>query len=418
MLLSLTLARSSGYIVSTVFGAIGLPKGYYSALIMVMALPFIYIILLSAKKSIVKPFWLVSKYWLPWIVYLFIAGLPTAEGVWKLQMYIGIVLLPAMLIVLMALADPVVFQKYFMKVLLFLNIIILAIIYFNIVKVNVIEGAEGIERLIWLSRGIGLSIAYILITSAWRKHIVLNAALVVVLFSIMIYIGSRGPVISLLLTIGFFFAVKNRKNITTIILSTLTTIILIIAFLNVGYLTDFTRSFAIHGKTAAARGQTVAIHRNTSKITHFADDRLSAYTPTLRIFGDHPLVGVGLGQWWKSYQKENRLPDWLKAKTIEKKMRGQMDVQYPHNIFLEILAELGIIGMVCFLLLFLPFRRIFSLSNEYNVLCLLGLLYACSSSDITQNSAPMIFNLLSILRARGLLPSSDEDTDITRQAAS
>jgi O-antigen ligase len=378
------------------FDIIDVPKGYNSALVMLLALPFICIIVLNERKSIVKSFWSVAKYWLPWIVYLFISGLSTAEGIWKLQMYLSIVVLPAMLILVLALANPSVFQKYFMNVLLFLNIFIVFFLCFNIVSVSIIHGAAGIERIIWLSRGIGISIAYIVITPAWRRHNILYTVLIAVLFGVMIYIGSRGPVISLLLTLWLFFFVKYyRKNVLIFFLSAWVMVIIVIAFFNIGYLTDFTRSFVTHG--------------NTSKITGFANDRISVYTPTLRIFADHPLVGVGLGQWWMAYQKYNRLADWERTIAIEKKIRGLLDVQYPHNIFLEILSELGLVGMVCFLLLFFPIKRFFSISNEYNLLCLLGLLYACSSSDITQNSAPMIFNLLSLLRARGFLPLPDED---------
>jgi O-antigen ligase len=404
VLLALTMASMSSHIISGIFGFIGIPKGYMSLSLLVLALPFFVIIVLTRTKQIVASFWSVAKYWVPWIAYICISGMSSPEGMWKLKMYLGITVLPSMLLVITALANPLLFYHYFMKILLFINIAIVLIIGNSVIQVHWFHGAEGIQRMIWLSRGIGINIAYFVTTSEWKKKPFIVVPLIAILFYIMLYIGSRGPVISLILTLGMFWLISNKKNLAIAILSCVVFAIFVISIANIDYLSDYVRSFSTHGQKQA--------------ISRFGQDRLSAYSPTLEIFADHPLVGVGLGQWWPAYQKKFSVPEWQKYKIIEKRIRDQLDVQYPHNIFLEILSELGILGMCLFLLLFLPFRRLFSVTNEYNLLCLLGFLYAFTSSDITQNSAPMIFNLLSILRARGLLPVPDENTCFARKTNS
>ncbi|MFZ2397682.1 MAG: O-antigen ligase family protein [Smithella sp.] len=392
-LMTLTLASMSSHVVGVVYAAIGVPKGYYSFFTMVLAAPFLCIIVLKAEEKIIKPFWTVAKYWLPWIAYLFVSGVTSPEGSWKLKMYLGIVVLPCMLLIVMALANPAFFQKYFMKVLLAINVLLLIVLTLQIIEVRSIPGVSGAERMIWLSRGLGISAAYLIAMNAWKRYPIMAPALIVVLFGAMLYIGSRGPVISLILTIGLFWAVKYRKDVKTLFLIVWATAIIVIAIMNVDTLSSFAHSFATHKKA--------------EKIERFGQDRLSVYEPTLRIFADNPVTGVGLGKWWQVFQKEVRIPSWMASGAREKRMRGELDVQYPHNIFLEILSELGLVGLVFFMLLFFPFKRLFSVDNEYNILCLLGFLYAFTSSDITQNATPMIFNLLSILRARGYLPAPE-----------
>jgi O-antigen ligase len=395
LLFVLTLASMSGFLVGKLCGFIGVPEGYISFFLMALAVPFLCIIVLKRKHKVVRPLWAVAKFWLPWVIYLCLSGSSSAEGVWKLKMYLGKMVLPSMCLVGMALCNPSLFEKYFMRVLLWLNIVTIVVYSLKLVEFRFMQeaGAEGIERMIWLSRGIGINIAYLVLTSAWKKRPLLTIPLIIVLFGVMLFIGSRGPVLSLVLVLGLFWLIKNRKSVATVVLSGVATGLLVIAFLNVGYLTDFAKAFSTHG--------------TKQEVSHVAQDRMSAYLPSLEIFAEHPLTGAGLGQYWSAYQKNYRAPEWMINQSILLRARGKLDVQYPHNIVCEILAELGLIGTALFLLLFFPFKRLFVLSNKYNLLCLLGFLYACTSSDITQNSAPMIFNLLSILCAQGVLSAAD-----------
>jgi O-antigen ligase len=255
---------------------------------------------------------------------------------------------------------------------------------------------EGIERVIWLSRGIGICIVYMIITSEWRMRpmVLVMVSILLLQFGIMLYIGSRGPLLSVIVSMGIFFFIKYRKDITKTVLLGIVGVTIIVAFMNIKALSDYVHFFSTH--------------RGTIKLSFFGQDRLVAYRPSLEIFADHPITGVGLGKWWSVYRPRMSPLSEIHDRSYLKKIRGEIDYDYPHNIFLEILSELGLVGMGLFVLLFIPFKRLFRLSNEYNLLCLLGFLYASSSSDISQNSAPMIFNILSILRAKNLLPASSD----------
>tara|TARA_B110000238_G_scaffold201126_1_gene255016 strand:- start:3454 stop:4644 length:1191 start_codon:yes stop_codon:yes gene_type:complete len=78
-----------------------------------------------------------------------------------------------------------------------------------------------------------------------------------------------------------------------------------------------------------------AISLNTTDDNHSVIIRLNQIVTSKNIFVKSPLIGVGLG----AYSKETSGID----------QRG-----YPHNIFLEILTEQGLIGLILFLILLYP----------------------------------------------------------------
>jgi hypothetical protein len=106
--------------------------------------------------------------------------------------------------------------------------------------------------------------------------------------------------------------------------------------------------------------------------------RLIGYEESLKIIEENPVLGVGIGG-FKNY-KENKTLDIIK---------------YPHNIFLEFQAELGILGTI-FFLLFL-YRTAITL-YRINIYLLIVWLYtiwlALFAKDISANLLvfiPLIF---------------------------
>jgi O-antigen ligase len=389
LLLTLTLASTSSYVLFRILDLTGVPTGFKNVAALILVLPFIGVIILKRERSdLFSRLFSVMKLWIPWIIYLGISGAFSSVGIWKFEMYVVKIVVPCTLFGIMALANPRIFEKYFMNTLLFLSIFITMMV--SVTNIRFDTEWKGVDDLIWLSRAFGINILYMVVTGGWKKRWAIAGPLLVAMFITMIVIGSRGPVISLIIALWIYYALKLRKNVAAAIVSVIGAGILIFLFLNVGFLTQALQSFATH--------------QGEIKHQHFAADRLSAYQPTLQIFSEHPVEGVGLGRWWSVY-----LPRYVDRgstayiSSAYKRMRGEMDYGYPHSIVLEIMSELGLIGVVLFMLLFLPYRRLFSLSNPYNILLLLGFLYALSSSDITQNSAPMIFNLFSVLKAKELL---------------
>lgn len=68
-------------------------------------------------------------------------------------------------------------------------------------------------------------------------------------------------------------------------------------------------------------------------------ERLKMWQSALKMFEDHPLLGIGYGQYTHAYQTKYILPD---AK--------ERDQQHAHSNFIQMLAACGIVGAAAFLL--------------------------------------------------------------------
>ncbi|MCD4664432.1 MAG: O-antigen ligase family protein [Bacteroidales bacterium] len=76
-------------------------------------------------------------------------------------------------------------------------------------------------------------------------------------------------------------------------------------------------------------------------------ERVELWKKTIQISRDHPITGVGMGNWkfiLPSYGLKN-----LRSET------GELHFQRPHNDFLWVLSENGITGLIFYLLIFLSF---------------------------------------------------------------
>ncbi len=98
--------------------------------------------------------------------------------------------------------------------------------------------------------------------------------------------------------------------------------------------------------------------------------RLSAYKISLERFEKHPVIGLGFGGFRSYYNGDFSL--WIK---------------YPHNLFLEVLVETGLIGFTLFLfLLFIMFKSIYNISFEAFFYFVFALWLAMFSKDFPTNS--------------------------------
>lgn len=71
--------------------------------------------------------------------------------------------------------------------------------------------------------------------------------------------------------------------------------------------------------------------------------RLDGYIVALKIMGDNPLIGVGIGRWSQEYWPRAFAMPLIRTKTSS----------VEHNIFLEVGVETGFIGLILFILLIL-----------------------------------------------------------------
>lgn len=98
--------------------------------------------------------------------------------------------------------------------------------------------------------------------------------------------------------------------------------------------------------------------------------RLSMYTETIEIIKNNLILGVGLGQ-WAQYT--------------------QTDFLYPHNVFLEIASELGLILFVIFLTVYFCFACKGGAFSAYITLFFSGCMFF--SGDISYLRFPITFQL-------------------------
>jgi O-antigen ligase len=98
--------------------------------------------------------------------------------------------------------------------------------------------------------------------------------------------------------------------------------------------------------------------------------RVKLWGNTIEMIKEKPLVGVGLGGFEKAYsEKMKNAPDWQKVILHD-----------PHNQFLKIIAELGLIGLMSFLYMLATAALQRPSSREYRTLGLGVLLAWCGTS--------------------------------------
>tara|TARA_B100000214_G_scaffold141453_1_gene101127 strand:- start:6247 stop:7416 length:1170 start_codon:yes stop_codon:yes gene_type:complete len=199
-----------------------------------------------------------------------------------------------------------------------------------------------------------------------------NSILIIGLFVLSISTGSRGPILSLLLTAVIFFLL-NFQNIFfkfIFIIFILTSFLFVFDSLNIQEI----------GKT-----ERLVTKDNTSK-----NARLYFAFRSLELLSIYP-TGVGIGN-WQEYSNKTKKYHLLKH-------------DYPHNLILEVFSELGLLGGIVLLLVLLKsiyftFFRMLRYSKEnsiYNLLFYLQLFLLFNSmfsGDL--NDSRFLFIIISI----------------------
>ena len=249
-----------------------------------------------------------------------------------------------------------------------------------------------------LGRITGISILIILFYFIIRHHITKKTLLWLTLLILnlagLFYSGGRGPIVALLLTIIFILFISfnfKRVSINKYMLFGFLIIMLLtsIAFLFLHQITQ----------TSLIRFKVMLTQATSGTLT-----RLTMYTKAIEALRFYPLSGVGIGGFSMfAYGTDSRL--------------------YPHNIFLEIGAESGLLGFSLFLCLvgFCLFY-LMSLRKKYNrekyfltttilALFIFMLLKSLVSGDINDNRLLFVwigvtYTLKNIFKDKNLLKKS------------
>ena len=229
-----------------------------------------------------------------------------------------------------------------------------------------------------------ISLAYVLFWAKKWSYVVLGLGLFLYFFWIILIAGGRGPLIGTIIgcITPLIFSINLRRD--KVILQRFTIllfIILIIGFICLVYIwyTDKVTQTLARLKVLLMPGM-----GDSARL------RLEYYNISFRMWMEKPLLGHGIGS-FPLFQS------------------GYDTRGYPHNILLEILAELGIIGLILFIgmffySLFIFMRREPIRRNPVKLLLIMILIVisfnAMVSGDITDNR--LLFSNL------GLLPAANE----------
>jgi O-antigen ligase len=195
-------------------------------------------------------------------------------------------------------------------------------------------------NVVWMSRSIGLSILAIMglwIIQKQKDQIMLFFIISIPgLITTMLLSGSRGPIIALFISLLFIAIFKQKRKKTTIvaILMSLLAIIIIV------------------GSIAITSASSIRLLTDPTNLESdiSALHRVLAWLKSVELIRDSPIFGIGTGSFIKI---GNALFTWL-----PKNIWG-----YPHNIFLELTVEHGLIGLIIFVI---PFIRIVFLDSGIN----------------------------------------------------
>ncbi len=231
----------------------------------------------------------------------------------------------------------------------------------NLLNTRVVIGSIEDSRILCIS----ILIIYFSYFKNYKKLIY-----ILIIIPGLIATQTRGPLFMLIILIifdqfkNFIFSKKKEVFISKIIFLF---IVSIPFFFLVYYYTDFIEAFSrsryliffSSDYNEAAGMETILL-------------RLSYFYKSWEIFLNSPIFGDGIAS-----------TDFL--------------VGYAHNIFLEILAELGIIGLILFLYFFLSTIYSIKLSYKYKILFIASFLFSLISGNLSQNLLIFYFALLPFL---------------------
>jgi len=228
-----------------------------------------------------------------------------------------------------------------------------------------------------LGRIVGAASLIVFVRLLFSKKLI-NILFLVIAFSLMIITvcvsGSRGPLLAVAfaLLVLLFISVFGKPSYWRRLIFI---IILIFAMISVAY------SQGLLDTTVLRFGKLL------SETTTDANARLDLYNGALVVWSDNPIIGVGIGGFPVKYGFGDQ--------------RG-----YPHNIILEVLSELGLIGLLLLVLFFYTCFRtlpVLRYLNKHPVLLISVLLFsqtffnAMISGDLNDNR--LLFTFAGLLLA-------------------
>lgn len=271
---------------------------------------------------------------------------------------------------LVALLLPLLFSFTYKKIITLLTLISL-IFFLNACYINyqfiqniIIERPDGFFNGYMLLCGMNLLILPILLTLSIHKNnlpkYIRIFFFVTILVNIPAIIFENTRIVWISLFIVFFiiiFLSINKKIYLLLIFS-----LLIITSYNIFQISP----------NSINRLQTISSTNSNVQPNY---ERILMWHSALNMFIEHPITGIGIGNYHKEYVSHYRSP------------LSKEDTWHPHNVLLSMLAQSGLIGTIGYLLLFiyLHYKSISNYIKDKNIIDLtfLSSLLAFSLNGLT-----------------------------------
>lgn len=337
-------------------------------------------VLVSAVS--LKPIWSVTVSFSVFsLLYFKSDNIANAQGK-ILSMLVTIAFMFIVFLIVMPLADDAS-VRYLIDLIISLNLIFLVLyIVINITHILVLvgqglRGSDMNQNPIWIARMSGDTIVLLLVRK--QKKISFELILKLIFLSLIEFLmGSKGPLVATLVAV-FIYYLKSRNNgkkIGIIFIAGITLFLLYEVILNSAS-SYIQNRFSLESIFVSSPGY-----------------RVSRYIYTIQHIPEKILTGHGLGSWSVNYwDGMNYIPVW-----VTNEMRR---LDYPHNLFLEVLYEGGVLVFIPLIrgLLFvhgIPSRIGIKITNTYRgiqILYLTNMIYAMFSGSVTEGNRGVYYML-------------------------
>lgn len=189
------------------------------------------------------------------------------------------------------------------------------------------ENAIGLARM----AGFGVIAIVCLKLIAHKQNKALNALLMLIVLYVLFLTGARMPLISLLLVLTFiiFLSIRFRKSGEIVIRKGLKLLAVFSALLSTIIYINWDNP-----QIYIMRLRLEMLFNLQGNIDQSSENRIFRFKESWEMFSSSPFIGQGAGSF----------SSFFDGKDIK---------SYPHNIFLELLAEQGLLGVILFTLLIL-----------------------------------------------------------------
>lgn len=224
---------------------------------------------------------------------------------------------------------------------------------------NRVSSFFGTELILgsYIARLLPLLLALLLYKSIKENYAKILFILLIVSSSLLIFIsGERTAFFVFILSILIILTLISNLNKTRIITAS---ILITTSLLSIIYF-DVASTRMIHRTIAQInlfdKGKEITGQKNIDSISLFSIQHQAIYTTAFKIFKDYPVFGIGPKNFRKKCSELNPSlgRDWPLYKT-----KSKFDISIdgcqtsPHNIYIQLLVETGVVGTIPVLILFL-----------------------------------------------------------------